>query len=653
LQLKEALPSSSIEKTVLLVADIFDPGAESWKTLGAIGATISQPELDDRKTVFIASGNEKNLNFLKQSLERLEESCAEKPPEVYYKEKFGLLRLIVDTHNFGDDWEAKVAYIDDALAVCSSLKGMEVPVGERQVLEWQEQSLVDDKVRALREGSQREAAFELLDNTMKSASNDASRWGPLWQIEDLCEEMDPTGQKFVDILRTWSETQWHDWFTSGHAYILDDNDLKRFARWAKASREDNFLLQKCLVTIEKCCLAERNTLCTVRVRSVLAYLYQTVVGDDEKAKELRILILKTKIGPQNGWTKEIRECMADEWVRLARLIHSEFQRSTSLEQRESLLKELRTMPRIHTNDDLKDSYVEMLMGDMLRVLGPARDFYRHMNEAFETCMEGLQDSVSYNDGPSLRLLAQILSSFHGLERDAQIAYSAQYSVLDRSVEDEEREYRRNYVRTLATDMPLDEHTLRDNPSDAEEPNSRSPSPGQNTQGETDEGNTLPSPTPSSPVEEARSKGPTTPIVIRWEPWMDDEDRSGYWDVCVVCGTDYEGVPVIQSHWHRDMYLCLRCPSTQVCESCFDGEVKKRRAGIEPDDRASYFCQEGHTYLKGCMRGWKGIKNGVMRIDDEEMLVIEWLKGLKEVRWKKAWEMYWTGLGRKGDIIDID
>jgi hypothetical protein len=63
-----------------------------------------------------------------------------------------------------------------------------------------------------------------------------------------------------------------------------------------------------------------------------------------------------------------------------------------------------------------------------------------------------------------------------------------------------------------------------------------------------------------------------------------------------------------------------------------------------------FCGENHHYIKGPMKGWKGVKNGIIRINDEELSVKDWIKGLKEDRWPKAWETYWA---RQGGLKDID
>ena len=48
------------------------------------------------------------------------------------------------------------------------------------------------------------------------------------------------------------------------------------------------------------------------------------------------------------------------------------------------------------------------------------------------------------------------------------------------------------------------------------------------------------------------------------------------------------------------------------------------------------------YVKAPVDGWRGVKNGVIRIGEEEIEFKEWLRSLKEERWPKAWENFWKG-----------
>lgn len=52
-----------------------------------------------------------------------------------------------------------------------------------------------------------------------------------------------------------------------------------------------------------------------------------------------------------------------------------------------------------------------------------------------------------------------------------------------------------------------------------------------------------------------------------------------------------------------------------------------------------------------MKGWRGIKNGVVRVGEDEFSVKDWIKELKEVKWPKAWEKWWLRQGGLKDVGD--
>lgn len=62
---------------------------------------------------------------------------------------------------------------------------------------------------------------------------------------------------------------------------------------------------------------------------------------------------------------------------------------------------------------------------------------------------------------------------------------------------------------------------------------------------------------------------------------------------------------------------------------------------KPCTRWQDFCGLHHRYLKAPVDGWHGVKNGVMRIGDGQITFQEWLRGLREERWPKAWTVFWT------------
>lgn len=79
---------------------------------------------------------------------------------------------------------------------------------------------------------------------------------------------------------------------------------------------------------------------------------------------------------------------------------------------------------------IAETATAIIHANMVRRVRSAREYEDTLSNAFDTCITGLTDSEGWNDQASLRLLAQVLASVGGLDREAQIAYSAQFSVLD-------------------------------------------------------------------------------------------------------------------------------------------------------------------------------------------------------------------------------
>jgi tetratricopeptide (TPR) repeat protein len=98
------------------------------------------------------------------------------------------------------------------------------------------------------------------------------------------------------------------------------------------------------------------------------------------------------------------------------------------------------------------------------------------------------------------------------------------------------------------------------------------------------------------------------------------------------------------------YSCIICYDSVICEDCY-----QRRQLYNSDEHAERswrnFCGKNHRYIKGPIKGWEGIKNGVMTIEGEEPIKFrDWLDNLKEIKWKKAWEEFWEEERRLPDIF---
>lgn len=62
-----------------------------------------------------------------------------------------------------------------------------------------------------------------------------------------------------------------------------------------------------------------------------------------------------------------------------------------------------------------------------------------------------------------------------------------------------------------------------------------------------------------------------------------------------------------------------------------------------------WCGPNHTFIKGPVDGWRGVKDGVIRIDKEQIPFKDWLKGLRDDRWPKAWEKFWQNEHFLGNV----
>lgn len=245
-------------------------------------------------------------------------------------------------------------------------------------------------------------------------------------------------------------------------------------------------------------------------------------------------------------------------------------------------------------------------------MGPAREYQNALDRIFTTCINGLEDSVSWNDSDSLRLLAKVLSSVDGLEHDALIALSAQFSSLD-----QKPEFNEDSNETKAVDD-----------ADKEESSTKAP---EEEHTATDEKSTE----VNSVQEETNANKETTASP------ESDGDLADFW-----CGCDGTCNKYTKS-WTEPYYLCLICTNTDLCAKCHSKRLDWNSQGGE--SKWTTFCGKNHHYIRGPVAGWKGIKSGVIRIGEDEIPVKRWIRELKEERWPKAWERFWV---RESGLKDI-
>ncbi|KAI3400781.1 hypothetical protein diail_1990 [Diaporthe ilicicola] len=233
-------------------------------------------------------------------------------------------------------------------------------------------------------------------------------------------------------------------------------------------------------------------------------------------------------------------------------------------------------------------YHKVVLARMARKLGPLHEFEEFLDQAFNETLDALMDDVAWNDQMNLELLSHVLSSLNGLEREAEIAFSAWFSKLE--VEDE----------GTKNDVDGDENL----------------SSGDRLQDDEDE-------------EDESEDEDDRPLP------KDEGDLTGYKSYCAGPRCD-----VMWRAWEgRRIYSCLYCWDMALCETCYEKRMRYNSGVTIPP--GEHYCGKDHKYISGPMKGWKGITNGMVSIEGEEPFAFKtWLAELKEKKWREAWDKFW-------------
>jgi hypothetical protein len=412
----------------------------------------------------------------------------------------------------------------------------------------------------------------------------------------------------------------------------------------------------------------------------LANIYHTVILDQQKAKELYFKVLNRPIkdvGSVEGILFQVRRSLAE-------IIFDEFYKSTDPAQKSKLLDEMKSLssPRTDIQNffEIEGSNISVMIALMSRVVGQASEFEAVMKKTFKTCVEGLSDTVGWNDMSSFRLLAKVLACLEGLERDALIALSCQHSKVTDEPETEEetkpveRESTAEEAVTIDETAPVnEERNTTDKLANSNELIRTETEPQHEHSGpihitETtissttiedgvlkdsskviiEEASVEAAPEKEAPnaTEEPKDE-PTKGIYDdeeKLEPNPDEELGGGGVYCDGECGRAW-------SSWEVPIYFCLLCTNCDLCPTCYNKRMAQNRG--EPSTYWRPYCGQNHRYAKGPIKGWKGVKGGVMRIEGEngeieELKAQDWLKEL-DVRWNKAWENFWMRLEGVKDL----
>lgn len=175
----------------------------------------------------------------------------------------------------------------------------------------------------------------------------------------------------------------------------------------------------------------------------LGLFYRIVMNDPEKSTEYYLKVLNAEYSEDD--TEILEALVFYSRQRCCDLLFQRFRDSSDPKEKMKLLDLTKNLPMIkiagdedeaarQSEDDLNESPIMIMQALMVRTIGSPIEFQGIMDQIFQTCINGLSDSLGYNDSSSFRLLAKALTCVPGLEKDAQIALSCQYSITDPNVE---------------------------------------------------------------------------------------------------------------------------------------------------------------------------------------------------------------------------
>ena len=420
--------------------------------------------------------------------------------------------------------------------------------------------------------------------------------GLLSQIVHLFnEKSDPDSSKLLTLLQSWKETDLLIYtkgvFESGSDF--HEKALERLSsQQPTAGRE---LVLKCLNDLLATLSPQSDQV--VPVKFMLANLYREQVSDEKKAAELYRQIVKQMVRNLDNY--DITCIVQSAQGYLAEMIFSAFRNEPDPVRKGSLLQEMKDLPIPPTEvrisfDALAESSINTMLALMYRRMGPVVEYQAALQRSFHACLLGLRDDVRWNDMSMLRLLAKVLACVPGLERDALIALSCQYSQITNESKQDTKPGDEGSITTGLTTQTADDR-IATAPDKPEPPGS-------------DDSN---------------------------------EDLGEGWVFCI-------GECKVQrwKSWTESQYLCLFCRSCDLCSSCYDKRMEQNSG--KPSTHWRPYCGLNHKYLRGPIVGWKGIKDGIIRIEKDNGEVeiqsfSDWLRTLENERWPAAWKEFWLSI----------
>ncbi|GKZ75574.1 hypothetical protein AnigIFM56816_000231 [Aspergillus niger] len=268
------------------------------------------------------------------------------------------------------------------------------------------------------------------------------------------------------------------------------------------------------------------------------------------------------------------------------------------------------------------------LAKMFKEMNHLRRAYELADQAFKLCIADLDDWVDDNDMSAFRTLAKVLNWLN-LTKDAGIAASL---IFDRANADALQVSEDEYQNTLSTAI-----YARDVPKPAVDgwmglkvdPSSHATAPAAHP-GEPLSPQSVKSTCTCQCSSDDTNEPPTTAVTTPNsmpipDELMDVDESNGSMLQCMgPCNK-----PKLLK-WDLEApkwYMCLDCPSTDYCSDCYKSRSTYRTS--QNKGLWSKVCWGNHTMMEQPIKGWKGVRDGVIRVGDSSRGVRDWLMDVRQ------------------------
>ncbi|KAF5679594.1 hypothetical protein FHETE_759 [Fusarium heterosporum] len=288
----------------------------------------------------------------------------------------------------------------------------------------------------------------------------------------------------------------------------------------------------------------------------------------------------------------------------------------------------------------------VVLAYMYMVMGPVSKFQETIQSLLYDCFAGLSDSVGWNDAiyfwvlaQTLALMSKALKGDEKLRRYARIVGSAILSRLTKVEEEtpgvvDDGKDETGDSGTPEADTPEADDQDKEPVEEADKV--------RDTQEE--DHKTDAQAYDQEHVRAADDQGQDDTSGDEYDPGPPPDDEGDLQDpddALYSCGGFCYPARPFKWWGNRSAYLYVTYASGMICEDC-QAEYDAIESG-ERTFKGRYFWGLGQDKLKLPIEGWRGIKNGILRVDGEEPISVEsFLDKLQNEVCKDAWDRLWAG-----------